>query len=49
MDEEGCGSAEEKAKTKHRSQFRSTKQGFVKKNVGGFRCKPKETLLPVCL
>ncbi len=28
-------------KTKCRSRIRSTKQGFVKKNVGGFRYKPR--------
>ncbi len=33
------GSAENK--TKHRSRIRSTKQGFVKKNVRGFRFKPR--------
>ncbi len=28
-------------KTNHRSRIRSTKWGFVKKNVGGFRYKPR--------
>ncbi len=37
---------EGESKTKHRSQIRSTKQGFVKKNVRGFDVSEEETVFP---